>query len=316
MSNQTIPLITGTEEARPLLRPDLKLWSKHWLVRSCTASCILLVIVILCAWALSGRMFATADAIDTPKTFNNRVIHFGNHEDSKPGEPSDIKESVLHDAGGKGNNGYMAVVGNAAANFHIKGSCDSLARTSVTSAESGCRHAVNGGPFQSYWRGGCIGPMIQHGQVINADWNTSYAVLGVGGDGLWVMGHLSAARYKEYGIVEAVAGFGWLVIDGQPVAPDGDELAERTAVGVNAKGELILLQVDGCERCPLSGGPSGLTLSQLAHLLVSKGALHAINLDGGGSSTTVIDGVVQNWPDCLELGFSCERPVTSVICIK
>jgi len=62
--------------------------------------------------------------------------------------------------------------------------------------------------------------------------------------------------------------------------------------------------------------PSGMTLKQVAKLLVELGALHAINLDGGGSSVTVVDGRVVSTPHCLELGIRCERPVTSIACIS
>merc|ERR1719331_1541837 len=118
--------------------------------------------------------------IDT-NAHEDQMIRFGNFH--SVGHSSPIAESVLKDAGGKGKHGYLAVVSNAAANFHIKGSCSTPKRTSVIAKENSCRHAVNGGPFSSYWSGGCIGPMIQHGQVMNQDWNTSYAAFGVGANG-------------------------------------------------------------------------------------------------------------------------------------
>lgn len=83
----------------------------------------------------------------------------------------------------------------------------------------------------------------------------------------------------------------------------------------------------------------GLTLQELADLLVDLGALYAINMDGGGSSTMVMPydffapenapitsssstygkhnyGVV-NRPTCLDLSFPlCQRAVSTVLCVS
>ena len=67
----------------------------------------------------------------------------------------------------------------------------------------------------------------------------------------------------------------------------------RTAVGYTADREtLIVVVVDG--RQPgLSGGMS---LPELARLMLDEGAHHAYNLDGGGSSTMVVQDAVVNSP--------------------
>ena len=65
----------------------------------------------------------------------------------------------------------------------------------------------------------------------------------------------------------------------------------RTALGYNAQ-KLILIVADGRR----TGYSTGLSLYRLASLLVELGATEAINLDGGSSSTFVIDGKVVNRP--------------------
>lgn len=67
--------------------------------------------------------------------------------------------------------------------------------------------------------------------------------------------------------------------------------APRTAIGIDDFGNLILVVVDG--RQALS---KGLTMLELADLMDSIGAKHAMNLDGGGSSTLFLDGQVVNKP--------------------
>ena len=65
----------------------------------------------------------------------------------------------------------------------------------------------------------------------------------------------------------------------------------RTALGYNAQ-KLILIVVDGRR----AGYSTGLSLYRLASLLIELGATEAINLDGGSSSTFVVDGKVVNRP--------------------
>lgn len=65
----------------------------------------------------------------------------------------------------------------------------------------------------------------------------------------------------------------------------------RTAIGHTASREVILLTVDG-----RSDFSKGLTLDELASLMVKLGCVDAMNLDGGGSTTLVLGGEVLNRP--------------------
>lgn len=66
----------------------------------------------------------------------------------------------------------------------------------------------------------------------------------------------------------------------------------RTAVGIGRNGTLVLLvTVDGRQ-----GGSVGMSLQELAKLMISLGAVDALNLDGGGSTTAVVGGRVVNSP--------------------
>ena len=80
---------------------------------------------------------------------------------------------------------------------------------------------------------------------------------------------------------------------------------------------LVILQVDGCEHCtaPFNTKAKGLTMHEMANAM-QKYADYAINLDGGGSSTSVNHGNIWNRPTCLDyVDVRCERPVASVVCI-
>ncbi|MEL7520248.1 MAG: phosphodiester glycosidase family protein [Cyanobacteria bacterium J06649_5] len=70
------------------------------------------------------------------------------------------------------------------------------------------------------------------------------------------------------------------------VEGNADRLMPRTAIAINqATTKLWLVVVDGRQK----GYSEGVTLPELSELLISLGADRALNLDGGGSSTLVID---------------------------
>jgi hypothetical protein len=93
---------------------------------------------------------------------------------------------------------------------------------------------------------------------------------------------------KPKNIYNALSGDRMLVFNGEPVVGLGDEeLDPRTAIGIDESGRhLILVVVDG--RQPFYS--MGATFAELANLLIEYGAYEGMNLDGGGSSTMVIEG--------------------------
>lgn len=66
----------------------------------------------------------------------------------------------------------------------------------------------------------------------------------------------------------------------------------RTAVGVIDENHLVFVVVDGRD----TGYSRGVTLPELAEIMISLGATTAYNLDGGGSSTMYFAGEVVNQP--------------------
>jgi hypothetical protein len=82
--------------------------------------------------------------------------------------------------------------------------------------------------------------------------------------------------------------------------------APRSAVGLTAAGDLLLVVVDG--RQP--GYSVGVTLPELAQLLMRLGAREAMCMDGGGSSELVLQGRPVNRPSDGQ-----ERPVPNALVI-
>jgi len=119
------------------------------------------------------------------------------------------------------------------------------------------------------------------------------------------------ARWQQ--VIHAVGGGPRLLRAGQFVGGEGflpsftDRRHPRTALGVLEDGRIVLLVVDG--RQPTHS--LGMTLFELAVALRRLGAVEAINLDGGGSSTLVVGGRVVNLPSD-ETG---ERPVADALVV-
>ena len=81
----------------------------------------------------------------------------------------------------------------------------------------------------------------------------------------------------------------------------------RTAIARLGSGKILLVTVDG--RQP--GISVGMSLTQLAELLLEFGATEAMNLDGGGSTTMVVKNKIVNKPSDQ----TGERPVSDALLI-
>lgn len=79
----------------------------------------------------------------------------------------------------------------------------------------------------------------------------------------------------------------------------------RTLAGVDRAGRLLLVTVDGRQK----GGSEGFTLTEAAAFMKSLGAVDALNLDGGGSTTMTVHGVLANLPSDA----TGERPVGDTV---
>lgn len=108
-----------------------------------------------------------------------------------------------------------------------------------------------------------------------------------------------AAQLRLETALDAVASLGAhpvLLRDGRrvfPAAPDGFTRFRnpRTLLGWNLSGEIVMVTVDGRR-----DDAEGMSLAQAADLLLGLGATDAVNFDGGGGTTFVVAGEVENLP--------------------
>uniref|UniRef100_UPI00358FB1F5 N-acetylglucosamine-1-phosphodiester alpha-N-acetylglucosaminidase isoform X2 n=1 Tax=Myxine glutinosa TaxID=7769 RepID=UPI00358FB1F5 len=214
------------------------------------------------------------------------------------------------------------------------GGCAVQRRETVTSTATscgGCLFAVNAGFFRPA-TGACIGAIISNTQQVPGTQFSHNAAFGIRHDGSLVFGYVPPESVEQHGYWrEFVAGVGWLVRNGKIYINESKEQecsdtqetgtidrfinapSARTVVGHDSYGRLIIVHIEG------HTGYRGMNLWELAEFLVRRGVINAINLDGGGSATVVVNGTLVSYPSdtCpYEYMWRCERPVSSVLCVR
>jgi phosphodiester glycosidase len=226
----------------------------------------------------------------------------------------------LAPADGKSRRGRLLLDGGARTTIHV--ACHDAERTEIQvvvlsgcerlepwCARNGVSEAIVGGFFVRP-DGTPLGEVRTHGVVrehvpVDAPWHTIRACLHVEG-GTPRMGRRNRLGADPRGdLLQA----GPLLVSGGAIAYDPDRDDEgfraaahqfdpdptegrhpRAALGL-AAGRIVAVVCDGRSR-----RDAGLTLVELARLMVGLGCDDAINLDGGGSAALVSGGRLQNLP--------------------
>ncbi len=186
-----------------------------------------------------------------------------------------------------------------------RGGMPGLARVSEVVAREGAIAGVNG-VFHAA-DGTPLGLVVIDGQM-KAPPLLNRTALGITSDGTVLVDNVSMDEkgnltpdWRTLGVVHAIGGGPRLVKDGRAHITSGEESfkadvavgrAPRTAAGVTHDGKLLLVAVTGRQ----AYHSIGVTLEELANLMVELGARDAMNLDGGGSSTMVVRDYVMNTP--------------------
>ena len=180
--------------------------------------------------------------------------------------------------------------------------------------------AINGDGFYPWWS---YGPLDYYPQPDDPVTPNGYAASngkvyaeGKGTEPVLYITRRGGLSFRKPGrLYNAIAGDRYLVQGGEKVdGLDDTERDPRTAIGFNKNGRwLYLVVVDG--RQPLYS--AGATFDELADILLAHGAYHAMSLDGGGSSTMVIEDengepVILNTPIDQQIP-GRERPVANHI---
>lgn len=192
--------------------------------------------------------------------------------------------------------GVEVVVSDA---LPVKGFETEVSRTTEYLAQAGVQVAVNGAFYYPFKTGTFShSPAAGQGAKVIGSWTHKGVLLSKPQAGFHVLaidnsGRLSIRKdsTRTASVAYQVSGMPLLVHDGKadlvgPKSVPPDRTGPRTAVGLaDNPSRLIIVVIDG--RQP--GYSMGATLYELADLFVALGAHTALNLDGGGSTTMVMD---------------------------
>ncbi|KAF8782682.1 N-acetylglucosamine-1-phosphodiester like protein [Argiope bruennichi] len=178
---------------------------------------------------------------------------------------------------------------------------------SATSKKHKCTVAINAGYFDTT-SGKCLGNVISNGRIAHDSNGIQNAHFGLTKDGKIFTGYVSEENVLSGNLLQLVGGVIWILRNGTgfvnvskklecekteetgPMDHFINILSARSAVGHDEDGNVIIVQVDG------KSGVDGINLNEMETLLQQLGVVNAINLDGGGSSTLVINGTTAKIP--------------------
>lgn len=151
------------------------------------------------------------------------------------------------------------------------------------------------------------GVVISEGTLRYGDLQTTYEIIGMNQDNIFVVGSMTARKALEMGIRDAVSFGPILVVNGQATeGASGGGLNPRTAIGQRADGAMLLLVIDGRQSSSL-----GASYADVTEIMLEYGAVNAANLDGGSSSVMYYEGELLN--SCSSLYGPREMPTCIIV---
>ncbi|MBQ9004525.1 MAG: phosphodiester glycosidase family protein [Eggerthellaceae bacterium] len=168
--------------------------------------------------------------------------------------------------------------------------------TSNMADAAGAVLAING----DYYGFRDYGYVLRNGVLYRdtaASGTDALVVYGDGSMGAVSQDEASAQQLKDSGAWQVLSFGPVLVNDGKVAVSADDEVDQsmgsnpRTAIGMVSPLHYVVVVSDG-----RTDDNAGLSLNQLAQVLVDNGATFAYNLDGGGSTTMYFQGEVLNSP--------------------
>lgn len=171
---------------------------------------------------------------------------------------------------------------------------------------------VNGGGFKDEGGTGSgglpVGLTIINGECYG-DTNGESSFVGFDADGNMYFGYFNDWLAKEFGIINGVSFGPLLITNGVPADKGslGSGVNPRTAIGQRSDGAVLMLCIDGRQVHSM-----GATYQDCIDIMLAHGAVNAINMDGGSSTTMYYNGAYVNKPS----GEATSRLFPSVFLFK
>ena len=189
--------------------------------------------------------------------------------------------------------------------------------TSEIANNNGAIAAINGGAFVDKtsvnWTGTGACPdgivMSEGKKVWNSkEYEEKSDLFAITKKGILIVGQYSQKELEELDVQEALSFDPALIINGNKMdMTEEGGLAPRTAIGQREDGTIILLVIDG-----RSLSSVGASYTDVQEVLYKLGAINAINLDGGRSTTMYYYGNIVNSPSNT-MG---ERTIPTAVIVK
>ncbi len=135
--------------------------------------------------------------------------------------------------------------------------------------------------------GASTGVVIEDGVIKSQNKNTKEFVAGINKDGVMITGKYSANELVNLGVQYAAGFKPQLIVNGQKMV-EGDGgwgWGPRTAIGQKADGSIIFVVIDGRQTRSV-----GASIKEVQDLLYERGAVNAMCMDGGSSSSMYFNG--------------------------
>ena len=157
---------------------------------------------------------------------------------------------------------------------------------------------INGGGYS--WNSGYPQGLIVHnGKIVYSSNTSKHITAAINEDGVLIIGRLSASDVKKKKIKEAVSFGPALIVNGKAAnfrGTGGSGLNPRTVIAQRKDGIILFLVVNGYGNRLSWKGRGGVYVTDLIKILQRYDVYNAANMDGGSSTTMVIDGELINDP--------------------
>ncbi len=137
--------------------------------------------------------------------------------------------------------------------------------------------------------------IINNKVVFNDSGNSKQEIVGLDQQNKLIVGNYTLAQVQAMGMRDCISFYPALVQNGKGMITQGDGgwgIGPRTGIGQLSDGTIIFVVIDG--RQPWYS--VGASLVDLQQVFLKYGAVTAVNLDGGSSSTLYYNGAVINKP--------------------
>ena len=164
--------------------------------------------------------------------------------------------------------------------------------------------AINAGGFSDpggYGNGGTpVGVVISDGKIVSNAISGNGGIAGFNQDNVLVLMNGTAQDAINQGIRDAVEFGPFLMVNGKSAQISGNGgwgINPRTVLAQRQDGIVLFLVVDGNGQNKYNwSGRGGIDMNGLIEILERYNAYNAVNMDGGASTTLVVEGKLYNSP--------------------